>query len=268
MLFGWLVATVLAGDFEVDASRSQPLVTTLPAPGLVVHYDLRDTAELGSWGAESYTRSVVEIRVQADGKGRSLTSTDQMVQRVVQTDFGLAEPEQLAQMPRQGPGLAWTLDKNGAVTQAMPLDADGPQGALFAAMLSSAAFPVPPKKIRPGETWSVQQDLRVPMQLDEGREAAFLLSVAADNRFEGWTQHEGRWLARLAIDAVIELSGVLRSPDRSTSAGGVARVSSIVILDPEDGLPVWSSRRTRVVLAVGRHDDRPTVVQSVQVLER
>ena len=106
------------------------------------------------------------------------------------------------------------------------------------------------------------------MQLEEEREALLNLTVVSDNRFEGWTEHEGRWLARLAIDGVVELSGVLRSQDHSTSAGGVARVSSIVVLDPEDGLPVWSSRRTRIVLAVGRRDDRPTVVHSVQVIER
>ena len=110
MLFGWLVAIGVSGTWDVDASRSQPLTLDLPPPGLVVHYDVRDTADLGSWGAESYTRSVLEVRVEADGKGRALTSTDQMVDRVVQTDFGLADDKQLAQMPTQGPDWpgSWT----------------------------------------------------------------------------------------------------------------------------------------------------------------
>lgn len=269
-MLSWLACSLaLAGTFEVDPDRADPLVIGLPAPGSTAIYDLRETSDLGEWGAEAFTRSTLRIEVGPGPRGgRSLTSTDQVVDRLVETDFGLVGEAELAQMPTHGPGLSWTIDREGALIEAHPIDQGAAQAAVLSALLAAVSLPVPPPKARPGAQWELDQQLDLPLELDEGRSADLHLHLVARDSFAGWTSVDGRWLARIEIDAEIELQALVRSPDFVSRGGGLARVSAIVVMDPADGMLVWSSRRSRILMAVGDRDLRPKESGSVSVLRR
>lgn len=266
----WLACSLaLAGSFEVVPDRTNPLVIGLPAIGSTEIYDVRETTDLGDWGAEAFTRSTMRVEVgPGDRGGRTLTSTVQQLDRLVETDFGLVGEAELAAMPTQGPGLLWSIDRQGALIEVRPIDDGGVQSAVLSAMLAAVSVPVPPRKARPGEQWQLDQRLDLPLELDEGRSADLHLHVQARSRFVGWTSVDGRWLARIEVDGVIELQVLLHSPDLAARGGGLARVSAIVVVDPTDGMPVWSSRRTRILMAAGDRDLRPKEVGSVSVLRR
>lgn len=216
------------------------------------------------FGTELWVRAGVDVHVEPTRGGGAAWSREETLTRIIaQTDFGLVGAEQLQPLLKPPTRLRWEVAKDGAVVFDAGSSGAG-VGEIGSAPAALLGFVAPPSRaVAPGDSWprvaSLHQDAVV-----DGEPVRFDLVVHARDRFEGWVPHEGRSLPLFRTEGSVELTVVV---DGRWPGGGVVRIRTQTLLDPDDGLPVWTAAETRLVLT-HEGSSRPTVVQGWAVSTR
>ncbi|MFT4625397.1 MAG: hypothetical protein ACI8PZ_004065 [Myxococcota bacterium] len=267
MLAVVLGVALAAPAFPVDPTQTQAWRPALPAVGaLRLSGSTRTEMDRDT---EVLQRITVDIVVDKAGPGRVITVRDEVADRVVQTGYGLVPEEELSALPLRSPGLRWTVEASGEVTGVTALDLSHPSAALQAAVGTGSAlqWPAPPKRVSPGDSWTHTRNAALPIATDEV-EGTLQLDLSQTARFDGWTLIDGRACPRLTVNATVTLGGLLRIDGYGSRMHATGSTATEVVLDPEDGLPIWSAQRARTAVGAGEGDPRPDIVETLVVLGR
>lgn len=261
MVLFLLLSALLTPDPALGKKAFTPPKLSAPAHA---RYNAQARTVTGDWGMELWARAAIDVQVEPTRSGGLSWSREERMSRLLaQTDFGLVGAEQLATPNRPTTLLHWEVAKDGAVVfDGGPAGAGmGEVGTAPAALMGMVS--PPGRAVVPGDTWprtaSLHQDTVV-----EGKPLRLDLLVQSQDRFEGWVSRGGRTLPLFNSEGTVELTLVV---DGRYPGGGVVRVHTQTLLDPDDGLPVWTAAETRLVLAQAG-SDRSTVVQGWTVSTR
>lgn len=261
MLLFLLLPALLAPDPALGKKAFTPPKLSAPAHA---RYNAQARTETGEWGTELWARAAIDVFVEPTRSGGASWSREEAMSRVLaQTDFGLVSAEQLLTLSKAPSRLRWEVAKDGSVVfDGGPAGAGmGELGTAPAALMGMVS--PPGREVLPGDTWprtaSLHQDTVI-----QGKPVRLDLVVHSQDRFEGWVSRGGRALPLFTSEGTVELTLLI---DGRYPGGGVVRVHAQSLVDPDDGLPVWTAAETRLVLANGG-SDRSTVVQGWTVSTR